>query len=319
MLPESPIHSHSSGSQSRDWLTKRSGRRTFEKIWRPLLRAKLGERYREASAAFLWAIIVRLYAARRAGLGSERFGYVPGGYARILDALGARLHALGVEFVLDAPVERVFSEGGAIAVDTAGGSHRTFERVVVTAAATRAAKLCAELNAAERASLDSKRYQGIVCASLLIDQPLGPFYVTNLTDAWVPFSAVIEMSALVDRRHFAGGSLVYLPKYAAPDDPVFARDDAALEAEYCSALARMYPRFDRRAVRAFRVSRVREVFPITTLDYSRTLPPIATSVPGLYLANSAHIVNGTLNVNETVGLAERVFLQLAAELEARTV
>jgi hypothetical protein len=27
-------------------------------------------------------------------------------------------------------------------------------------------------------------------------------------------------------------------------------------------------------------------------------------VPGLHLVNSAHIVNGTLNVNETVQLAE---------------
>jgi hypothetical protein len=31
-----------------------------------------------------------------------------------------------------------------------------------------------------------------------------------------------------------------------------------------------------------------------------------TGVPGVWLANSAHIVNGTLNVDETVGLAEHV-------------
>ncbi|HEX8251410.1 MAG TPA: FAD-dependent oxidoreductase, partial [Pyrinomonadaceae bacterium] len=29
------------------WLTKLSGRRTFEKMWKPLLKAKLGEAYRE--------------------------------------------------------------------------------------------------------------------------------------------------------------------------------------------------------------------------------------------------------------------------------
>jgi protoporphyrinogen oxidase len=67
------------------WLSANSGRKTFETVWRPLLIAKLGERYRDASAAFIWAIIVRLYAARRAGLGAERFGYLPGGYARAAD------------------------------------------------------------------------------------------------------------------------------------------------------------------------------------------------------------------------------------------
>ncbi len=70
------------------WLRRWSGRRTFEHFWKPLLRAKLGDSYRTASAAFIWATIQRLYAARRTGLKKEMFGYVPGGYARVLDAAG---------------------------------------------------------------------------------------------------------------------------------------------------------------------------------------------------------------------------------------
>ena len=44
------------------WLQKWSGKQTFEKIWRPLLRSKLGENYKITSAAFMWATIQRLYA-----------------------------------------------------------------------------------------------------------------------------------------------------------------------------------------------------------------------------------------------------------------
>ena len=36
----------------------------------------------ETSAAFIWATIARMYAARRSGLKKEMFGYVLGGYAR---------------------------------------------------------------------------------------------------------------------------------------------------------------------------------------------------------------------------------------------
>ena len=39
--------------------------------------------------------------------------------------------------------------------------------------------------------------------------------------------------------------------------------------------------------------------------YPDHLPPMKTTLPGVYLANSAHIANGTLNVNETVTLAEK--------------
>ena len=61
-----------------EWLRRWSGDRTTEKIWLPLLRAKLGENYRKASAAFLCAIRheernVRLCARRlRAYSGSLR-------------------------------------------------------------------------------------------------------------------------------------------------------------------------------------------------------------------------------------------------------
>ena len=287
-----------------DWLVRRSGRKTFEKIWRPLLLAKLGERYRDASAAFIWAIIVRLYAARRAGLGAERFGYVPGGYARILATLEARLREAGVELVPSANVERVERGTAGVDVHVEGRPVRTFDRAVITLAAPLAAQVAPGLSPDERDRLTSKVYGGIVCASVLLDEPLGPYYVTNLTDAWVPFSAVIDMANVVDRSAWKGRALVYLPKYVRPDDPLFESSDADIERSFIGALERMYPGFNRSHVRAFGVSRVRHVFPIATLHYSQHIPPVATTVPGLYLLNSAHIVNGTLNVNETLGLVD---------------
>jgi protoporphyrinogen oxidase len=293
------------------WLRRWSGRRTFEKIWLPLLRAKLGENYRLASAAFIWAIIARMYAARRTGLKKEMFGYVRGGYARVLERYGELLRREGVALRLGSRVTRVAHEDGQTWVEPGGGRREGFAGVVVTAPAPVAERLCPGLSADERARLRGIAYQGIVCASLLSRRPLAGYYVTNITDGWVPFTAVIETSALVDRAEFGGDCLVYLPKYVPPDDPAFALGDDEIREQFVSALERMYPHFRRDDVLAFRVSRVRHVLAISTLNYSERLPPMATSVPGLYVVNGAHIVNGTLNVNETLALADR-----AAELVA---
>ena len=65
----------------------------------------------------------------------------------------------------------------------------------------------------------------------------------------------------------------------------------------------MYPKFSRADVVAFRVSRVKEVFPVPVLDYSASVPSKITSVDGVFTVNSAQITNGTLNVNETIQLA----------------
>jgi protoporphyrinogen oxidase len=294
-----------------DWLRRWSGARTFEKIWRPLLRAKLGENYRNASAAFIWAIIARMYAARRTGLKKEMFGYVRGGYARILDRFADLLRADGVDVRLGRPVQEVLSCGGEVRVRHADGVE-AFDRVVVTSPAPIAARICPGLSADELDRLRGIQYQGVLCASLLMRQPLAGYYVTNITDDWVPFTAVIEMTALVDRDQFGGNALVYLPKYLSPDDPAFGWSDDEVRERFLGALERMYPHFRREDVLAFRVSRARLVLAVSTLGYSDRLPPMVTSQPGVYVVNSAHIVNGTLNVNETLQLAERAAQELAA-------
>lgn len=289
-----------------EWLTRWSGRRTFARFWLPLLRAKLGESYRDASAAFIWATIQRLYAARRTGLKKEMFGYVPGGYARILDRFADVLAERGVELLVGHPVERVGRDGDTgdgLCVRFRSGEQRTFDSVVVTAAAPVAARLCEGLADHERRALEAIRYQGIVCTSVLLRRPLSPYYLTYITDE-VPFTAVVEMSAFVDPSFFGGNSLVYLPKYVAPDDPLFQADDEDIESGFLDALMRMYPSLSCDDVLACRTSRVRQVFAIPTIGYSGTLPATATSVPGLHVVNSAHIVNGTLNVDETVQLAD---------------
>jgi protoporphyrinogen oxidase len=292
------------------WLSRLSGKRTFEKIWLPLLRAKLGENALDASASFIWATIARMYAARRTGLKKEMFGYVVGGYARFLERFTEQLIEAGVEIRLNSPVSHVATGPDGLRVTPRDSSSESFDRVVMTLPAPVAANVCPELSEDEIARLKGVRYQGIICASLLLKKPLARYYVTNITESWVPFTAVIEMTTLVDPRHLGGHSLVYLPRYVVPDDRAFSRTDDELRAEFVAALKRMYPAFTSDDVVAFRVSRVRHVAPVSTLNYSKRLPPIVSSVPGLSFVNSSQIVNGTLNVNETVLLAERSVKQL---------
>jgi protoporphyrinogen oxidase len=296
-----------------DWLGRLSGRRTFEKIWLPLLRAKLGENYRRTNAAFIWATIARMYAARRTGLKKEMFGYVPGGYARVLERFTEALTEENVRIELGQAVRKACAVDGRVNVELDSGATETFDQLVLTIPAPVAARVCAGLPEKESERLKEVRYQGIICASLLLKKPLADFYVTNITDENVPFTAVIEMSALVDRQQFGGNALVYLPKYVDSDDEAFSLSDTEIEARFVGALESMYPHFERSDLLSFRVSRVRHVFPLPTLGYSKKLPPVQTSTPHIHILNSTHIINGTLNVNETVQLAERGVRQLLAQ------
>jgi protoporphyrinogen oxidase len=134
----------------------------------------------------------------------------------------------------------------------------------------------------------------------------------------VPFTGVIEMTTLVDKKQFGGNSLVYLPRYLAQDDPFWKATDDEVRETFLTALEKMYPAFTRADVLEFRVARARDVLAISTLDYSETtLPPARTSLANVFIVNSAQIESGTLNLNETVGLANRQAAALAPLLQTR--
>ncbi len=288
------------------WLTRLSGKRNFEKIWKPLLRAKLGNAYRESSAAFIWASIQRMYAARHSGMKKEMFGYVRGGYKRLLSRFEEVLTEKGVEIKLGSRIKTIEPDDNTRVRITESDSVRTFDNVVLTCSASVVSNLVPGLQPDELNILSGVRYQGIICASMLLKQPISDYYVTNITDE-TPFTGIIEMSALVDKSEFGGLSLVYLPKYIAPDDPMFEQSDEQIQEHFISGVESMYPFFDRQDVVEFKISRVREVFPIPVLNYSQKVPDIRTSIPNLFVVNSSQITNGTLNVNETVQIAEKAF------------
>jgi protoporphyrinogen oxidase len=292
-----------------DWLIRWSGPRAYETFWLPLLRSKLGDRHDQASAAFIWAIIRRLYAARRAGAKQDLFGYVSGGYARVLQRLERRLTDSGVEVRTSSEVRSVVDIEGRIRVDTPDAMD-LFDAAVVTAPSPEAVRIVPQLSPRERAAHESVGYQGVVCVSVLLDRPLGGFYVTNITDTGLPFTGVIEMTALVDPAEFGGRTLVYLPKYVSPDDDLFASSDEDIEATFIDGLARMYPVLHEARIEATAVSRARHVLPISTIDYSTRLPPMTTTVPGVHIVNTSHIVNGTLNIDETLQLVDRALPNL---------
>jgi protoporphyrinogen oxidase len=294
-----------------DWLRRWSGKTTFDKIWGPLLRAKMGEDYRHVSAAFIWATISRMYAARRTGLKKELFGYVNGGYSRIIQHFGEVLRKTGVRIETGFTCQRVTPDtDGKLAVAFKNGVMKRCNQVIITTPAPVAVQLCPSLSEKEKSAMDSIKYMGIVCASVLLTKPLAGYYVTNLTESWVPFTAVIEMSALVDRCRLNGHSLVYLPKYVSSEDVFFSESDEVIEEVFLEALFRIYSHISRSDVLSFHVSREHHVFAPSTLNYSKKVPPTKTSVPGLYIVNSSQIVNGTLNVNQTIQLAESALAEI---------
>jgi protoporphyrinogen oxidase len=287
-----------------DWLTKWSGKRVFEKIWLPLLKAKLGENYKNTSAAFIWSTIQRMYAARKSGLKKEMFGYVTGGYEKINSRFSDHLKELGIDIQYNSKVKSIRQlSNGKMEVEV-NNSTQIFDKVISTLASKDSVAIAEGLSNAEVEKHNNIKYLGVICPSILLKKSISPYYVTNITDSWPPFTGIIEMTALINKDEVNGNHLVYLPKYVNPNDELFNKSDAELREIFLGALFKMYPALTQDDLHFWGVSKARLVFALPTIDYSKKVPGVTTSLKNYYIINSAQIINGTLNVNETIQVAE---------------
>jgi protoporphyrinogen oxidase len=297
-----------------EWLTKWSGKNVFEKIWLPLLKAKLGDNYKNTSASFIWSTIQRMYAARRSGLKKEMFGYVNGGYENINTRFVKHLVDAGVEFKFNSMVSSVSkNSSGKIDVSLKSGSANSHDKVISTLPSTVSAKIAPDISELEKQQHQAIKYLGVICTTILLKKKLSDFYVTNITDTNTPFTGVIEMTALINPKEINGLHLIYLPKYVNSDDALLDTPDEELSKSFLNDFLKMYPSVSKSDVSFCGVSKARNVFSLPTLNYSGNLPGIKTSVDNYYIVNSAQIINGTLNVNETIQVAETKLAEILNE------
>jgi protoporphyrinogen oxidase len=118
---------------------------------------------------------------------------------------------------------------------------------------------------------------------------------------------------LVDKKQFGNNNLVYLPKYVSPADPLFNFSDDEIKKIFIANFKKMYPWLTDDNIKFAGVARAKQVITILTKNYSTNLPDIKTSIPNVYIINTSYILDGTLNVNETIKVAETKLKEIAAE------
>jgi protoporphyrinogen oxidase len=287
-----------------EWLRRWSGRETFERIWKPLLLAKLGDNYKRVSAVFIWSYIKRIYGAREAGAGREMLGYVSGGYKVVFDRLRSSIESRGGKVKTGIAVSRISEIGGSgIQVDTDKG-RLAFDKVIFTGPVGALRQVADPKLLHFEAGIGEVDYLGVVCGVVVSEQPLVPYYTLNIADATIPFTGIIGMSSLVDTAETAGLYLTYLPKYVDSQDPILRSPDQELAVMFRRGLEGMFGDLERFGIQQLHINRAARVQPLQVLDYSSKVPRVQTEHPDFYTINTAQFVCSSLNNNEVVRLVE---------------
>ena len=299
-----------------DWLIGMCGRTAFEKMWKPLLLAKLGESYRRVSAVFIWTYMKRLHSARDSSAQSkEHLGYVRGGYKTVWGRLEELIRSAGGEIRTGVSVQQIrpHAAGGLWVEHDENTDH--FDKVIFTGPVNALQKVACDKLLKVSNGDHAVEYLGVICMVLVTRKPLTPYYVLNIADERIPFTGVIGMSNVVSLQETAGRYLTYLPKYVLSDDPVLRRPDDELRALFFAEMRRMFPELRAEDIEGVHINRAVKVQPLQVLNYSSLVPQVVTEHEDFFVLNTSQFVYGTLNNNEVIRAVNEFLIGHGSKLD----
>jgi protoporphyrinogen oxidase len=296
----------------KDWLRRHCGSKVVDRIWRPLLDSRFDSQHDELPATYLWARTNRMRSARTSQGSGETMGCLRGGHERLIEAAAARAAQLGVDVRVDAGVEGLVMEDGAVAGVVVDGRAERFDLTLATLQPPALARLLPdELGGLLEAY--PQRYLGCVCLILKLRRSLLPYYSVNICDP-TPMTTVVETSHVVGTEHTDGLHLAYLPKYCEASSETFNADDATIYERFTGMLRKLVPDFSEADVVDWTVQRAPLVEPVHARAHTPRTAPIWPGVPGLGLASASQIYPRLLNGDSVVRLAEQVAVETSARL-----
>jgi protoporphyrinogen oxidase len=300
------------GISVEQWLLRWSGRRTYENIWKPLLKAKFDGSFDDTPATYIWSRLVRMKSTRSGASQKEEAGYLIGGYVSMVEAMAERIADAGGRIHLNAPVQEIVVEQGHTHGVRVAGQVRALDAVVSTLQLPAFLQMIPAASDDYRQSLGQTEYLGIVCPVVALDRPLTGFWTLNITDDGIPFTGIIETTTYIDPQDVGGHHLVYLPKYTVPGSRWQGMPDAEIREVWLEKLGAMFPQFDRRWVRQFLVHRESYVEPMHPLNSTHLVPAVKTPIENLYLVTTAQIYPQLTN-GESVSQHARQSAELLSE------
>jgi protoporphyrinogen oxidase len=266
----------------KDFILDHTSRGCFENFFRPLLRAKFGDRWEEVSAAWLLGRIK--FRGERDILKGEVLGYFDGGFGVLLDAL---VDAVGRENITTgARVTDLDTTNGTVeslTVETADGlaTHDVDAAVVATMP-----NVLEDLTG-YTCDID---FQGTVCSVISMDKSLTETYWLNIAEE-VPFGALIEHTNFVSPERYGGKHLLYAVSYIqSPEEELWEMDDDGVEEAWLSGIESLFPDFSRESVNWIETARNPRTAPIYERGYLDMVIPYDLSdavAEGIYYAGMA--------------------------------
>jgi protoporphyrinogen oxidase len=293
------------------WLTNLSGKRAFEEFWAPLLIAKFGDAYDQVPALWFWTRF-----NREKSNGTEKKGYISGGYHEIAQSLIRSLSERNVKMNLNTSVESITINNKDLPVLTVNGAEQIFDQILLTT----------PLPILDRISKDRSNdkwkrlinfnidYQGVINVVLFLKKKFSKYYWVATPESHIPFQGIVETSNIMTNIEKNGRNIVYLTRYLNREDPYFQTSDKNILDDFTNSFHKLFTKITPDDILKSFVFKAPFVEPIYTTNYFSKQPPIEL-IPGrLFYCSTVQIYPEVTSWNSSIGFSKQVASKMLLNL-----
>lgn len=286
------------------WIRRWVGAQAYDVLWAKLFEYKFYEYSTHLSAAWIWSRIRRIGRSRYS-LFREKLGYLEGGSSTWLNAVKQSIEAKGGEIRLSSPVTRVTMANGRVTGVETKGQLLVFDKVISTVPLPFVPILMPDLPPALLAQYRALKNIAVVCVIAQLRKPVSCNFWVNINDEGMDIPGLVEYSNLRPLQR----SVVYVPFYMPGDHAKFSDHDQVFLGKVKKYVMQLNPSICEEDFLHMRASRYRHAQPICKPRHMEMLPPVTSSVRGLWVADTSYYYPEDRGISESI----RFGRQLAEE------
>ncbi len=283
-------------------LPKLMGRKAYNLIWEALFMNKFGKFADNISLAWFWARIRKR---------TPSLAYPKGGFLEFAKALTKQIKKNGGKFYFGTEVLGLsFTTKPELKIRDINNLKlkiENFDAVIVTLPSYVFLKIAPPLPKEYTEKLQQLKHLGATSLVLRLNRPFfkDNTYWLNVCDKTSPVMAIVEHTNYMDKRFYNNEHLLYLGNYKSADDKYFSLNKDEILQLFKPYLRKINPDYAENII-GYQFFKDPFAQPVIPINYSKLIPPFATPLKNVYLANIEQVYPWDRGTNYAVELGQRI-------------
>ncbi len=287
------------------WIKSSIGIEAYNVLWKKLFDLKFYHFANKISAAWIWSRIFRV-GNSRLNIFSEKLGYLEGGSQTLLDALSRFIKKGGGKIFLKSKVTKIVVQKGRVQGILLDNNFINYDLVFSTIPTPFVSKIIPALPKKIKGMYESIENIAVVCVIHRLRKKITDNFWLNINDDNMDIPGMIEYSNLNRSKK----NIVYIPFYMPQKHYKFQESNSIFIDKSKKYIMKINPLITKDDFLDSTANRYLFAQPICMPRHLTKLPPIATAIEGLYIADTSYYYPNDRGISESVGLGKKIATEI---------